>query len=610
MQREVSKFRQQTLIAVACLIAIGIFVNLNSFQGAFILDDAPRIVENQSIRGLWPPGEVIEGSSRPLVRYSLALNYAIGRLNPFGYHLFNLIVHLLAGLFLFGIVRRTLLLERFQARYGRVAPWLALSAALLWLVHPLQTNSVTYIIQRSESMMGLFYFLTLYCFIRGATSSRGRGWLAAAVIASALGMLSKAVMATAPITVLLYDLIILKQPFTAALRQRRWFYLGLAATWIILAVLLCLPHESRGTAGFDLEKVSPREYALSQPGVVLHYLRLSLWPHPLVLDYQWPVARGARQILPQTVLILALLLFAVGASFRRSPLGFVGLCFFLFLLPTSSFIPLKDLAFEHRTYLSLAAVAVLVVIGVYEALLRSFRGRDRAVRVAGFGLLVLAVAILGNLTIKRNGDYSSPIMMWRDLLGKRPNNSRAHNNLGAALGREGRYQEGLLQLREAIRISPEYAEAYNNFGSILAEVGKLRKAIIYFKKALEIRPEYVDALNNLAHTLSRMGKYEGTVIFYRESLQLRPDQPVAHNNLGIALAKRGEDEEALIHFRQAAWLKPDYAEAYYNLGISLEEAGKFEEALAAYSGALRSNPDFIEASNNRAAVERLLRMRE
>ena len=168
-----------------------------------------------------------------------------------GYHVVNLAIHILGALVLYGVVRRTLLCASLRQRYGDEARWLALAVALIWVVHPLQTESVTYLIQRTESLMGLFFLLTLYCVIRGSTSSGRRGWYAAAVVCCALGMGSKEVMVVAPLTVLLYDRAFLSGSFREALRARAALYAGLFGCWLVLVGLVASTSHSL-TAGFGL----------------------------------------------------------------------------------------------------------------------------------------------------------------------------------------------------------------------------------------------------------------------------------------------------------------------------------------------------------------------
>src|SRR6266403_1569474 len=197
------------LIVAAVLLAYG-----NSFSGPFIYDDLTSIPENLHIRHLWPLWDTLQAphttaEGRPLVCLTLALNYALGGLEVWGYHAVNLATHVFAAIVLFGIVRRTLDGPRLGGRFGPYASGLAAAVALCWAVHPLQTESVTYIIQRTESMMGLFLLLSLYCVIRGHDSPRRSEWYATAVVCCALGMGSKETMGIAPIIVLLYDRIFL-----------------------------------------------------------------------------------------------------------------------------------------------------------------------------------------------------------------------------------------------------------------------------------------------------------------------------------------------------------------------------------------------------------------
>ena len=230
---------------------------------------------------LSPP--ICSVSGRPVECLTLALNYALGGLNVWGYHAFNLTVHLVSALVLFGILRRTFEGEKLRDRFGAAAIWLAAAIALIWEVHPLQTESVTYIVQRSELLMGLFLLLTLYCTLRGSQSSRPRAWYLAAVVSCALGMGSKEVMVGAPLIVLLYDRVFLASSFRELWQRRIGLYIGLAATWLILAVLVA--RTLHPATGFGIEGLTSWDYLKTEAGVIVYYLRLCFWPHPLVIDY-------------------------------------------------------------------------------------------------------------------------------------------------------------------------------------------------------------------------------------------------------------------------------------------------------------------------------------
>ena len=363
----------KTWLACLVLAAAATAVYANGFAGRFVFDDLTTIVGNPELRELWPGLTEFVTRQRTLTTLTLALNRSLGGTDPWGYHLVNLAVHVAAGWTLFALVRRTLELERFQPRTRGAARGIALATACLWLVHPLQTQSVTYVVQRAEALMGLFYLLTLYCTLRAATGARTRHWQGLAVLSCALGMASKPVMVTAPLVVLLFDRFLLAGSCRELARRRWRLHAGLALTWLVLGatdLVRLLGVSGTTTIGFGMADVSAREYVLTQPEVVLHYLRLALWPDPLVLDYGWPwVESPARALLPAGVLLLALAGSALALRRGRAE-GFLGLAFFAILAPTSSFVPVRDAAFEHRMYLPLAAVTSGIVLAVHALLVR------------------------------------------------------------------------------------------------------------------------------------------------------------------------------------------------------------------------------------------------
>ena len=513
----------------------------NSLQCPFIFDDTHDIVGNISIRHLWPIWGVFVVQSqgqaalhgRPVMNFSLAINCATGDLKPFPYHITNLLVHALAGLALFGIVRRTLLLPSLGGRFAAAATSLALGVALIWTLHPLQTGAVTYVTQRYESMMGLFYLLALYAVVRCGTSAHPRRWAAATVAAALLGMGCKEVAVSIPITILLYDRAFLAGSFREALRRRRGMYAGLAAAWAAFVVLFMCSYSRGGWAGYGLP-VSWIEYSRSQFGVILHYLRLAFWPCPLVLDYGWPVARSVGEILPGAVVIGGMAAATAYALVRWPQWGFVGAWFFLILAPTSSVMPLADLAFEHRMYLPLAAVATGVMVGgclVGQWLVRRGTISSPTLRVTGGVLVTCASITLGIVTFHRNVDYQSELSLWEDTAAKAPRNARAHGNLGAALVASGRADEAIAHCNKALEIDPTFAAPHNTLGIVLAGCGRFDEATVHFQEALKLKPDYADA----------------------------------HYNLGLALAGHGQIEEAIGHYQQALKIEPNYAEALNNL---------------------------------------------
>jgi protein O-mannosyl-transferase len=551
------------------VIGAGLLVYHNSFRNGFVFDDVPHIVENPRIRQLWPPWEIIIHTSRPVVMLSVALNYALGGLNPWGYHLFNVGIHILAALTLYGVVRLTLVSETLQPRWGEAAPWLAGMVSLIWLVHPLQTESVTYVIQRGESLMGLFYLLTLYCVIRSSGPSRSIWWRVGAVASCALGMASKPVMVTAPVVVLLYDRVFLARSWREVLEQRWALYASLAATWLLLPLLLANgASEWKESAGLAYMGIAPLQYTLTQPRVILHYLCLAFWPHPLCFDYGWNYGwRSAQRVgdaLPELVIVGAMLVGTAWAWWRKPALGFLGVWFFMILAPTSSFVRVADLVVEHRMYLPLAAVVAMATVGGFELGRGLLSMRQGTRRTLGWGVGGAVVLLLAILTIQRNGDYRSGLVLWQDTVVKCPNNPRAHYSVGAALQQAGRMQEAMEHWEQALRLKPDYPEAHYNLGLALGQAGSVQEAMGHWEQALRINPDLAEA----------------------------------HYNLGVALVRLGRVQEAIGHWEQAVRVKPDYAEAHYNLGVALERAGKLEDAIGHYEQALRIRPDYTEARTN------------
>jgi tetratricopeptide (TPR) repeat protein len=558
------------------LIIAGIttLVYFNSFEGQFVFDD--RIyIDDPSIRTLLPPWQVMFSSgmvSRPLIGLSLAINYAISKEYIWSYHAFNLLIHVCAALTLFGIVRRTLLTAKLKEQWGQYASILGLTVALIWAVHPLQTQSVTYIIQRCESVMGLFFLLTLYCSIRSFETTRKGWWQLAAISACAAGMFAKQVMVMAPLLVLLYDFMFVADSLKESLRKRRGFYALLATTWLLLVLTTKLAPVNQ-TAGFAVKSITPLNYFFSEFAVIVHYLRLAVWPTALSIDYGWTKAETIAQTLPYGLMLLALGLPTVWAIIRRHPLGYLGAWFFGILSITSSFMPFDDLAFEHRMYLPLAAVVSLVVVGVFFAFVRSQKWLainhpqyQSAGQTATVMLLTLVVVALGFLTVRRNIDYSSELVLWADTLSKCPQNPRAHNNYGLAVAKRGNHDEGMAHFQEALKYKPDFAEAYTNLGLGYYLKDNLEEAKINLLEAIRLDPKQSTAHDVLGKVLSEQGKVDEAIAEFTKALALK-ERGETFYELAKMFHQKGEEGQAIDNCDRALRMKPDWASPYNGLAL-------------------------------------------
>jgi len=579
------------------IVACGAVAYLESFAGIFVFDDVPHIVDNPHIRQFPPPLSAI--GNRPLLFFTLAANFALSGLDVWSYHALNLIVHLLAGLTLYGIVRRTLDQPFFRDRYAGSASGLAMAVALLWTVHPLQTQSVTYIIQRGEAMAGLFYLVALYCVIRGAKSAVDWPWYLACMSAFLLGLASKEIAVSAPLVILLYDRCLLTGSFAQSLRQRRELYLGFALL-ALLAILLA-PTRILGLFRGDLVSATRWEYAASQPGILLHYLRLALWPHPLCLDHARPPAAGWVEIGLPGLLIGLLLIGTVWALHRRPSVGFLGAWFFLILTPTSSFVPLKDLLVEHRMYLPLAALVALVVVGGSH-LLQS--PRLRMPKLIGPVIVLLAAVSLMHLTGQRNVKYHSLFSIWTDAILQHPQNLRGYYNLDAGFYLpEEQFAQVLFCYSGPARL-PEHESGAASFNVGMEQLarGEYRGAIASLSRAADAAPGAFWPRNCLGMALCAGDDLEAAMEQFRAALSLKPDYADAHNNLANCLLMQAETNAAIDHYRQALRLQPNLAEAHYNLGCALIDAEQLPESQSSFARALQLKPDLVDARHNLGAV--------
>jgi tetratricopeptide (TPR) repeat protein len=611
--------RRANALAAALIIVAAFIVYARSFSGPFVFDDLAAIQDgNPSIHRLWPLGPVLSPPStggqtvggRPVLNLSLALNYALSGTAVASYHVVNLLIHVGAALALFGIVRRTFLRVSVRARDPDGpfnAALFAGAAALLWELHPLQTEAVTYVIQRAESLMGLFYLLTLYGFVRAterdasAAPAAGRGgWWALSIFSCLLGMGTKETMATAPVMVLIYDWTFGGTSVRAIWRERRWYYAALAATWIPLGFLVAGAQGRGETAGFGGHLSAVHNLRL-QVSAVTHYLRLAVWPRGQVFDYGAAAAPGPHEI------IAALLLLALGGATvlalrRRSPFGFLGAWFFVLLAPSSSVVPIEvQPVAEHRMYLPLAALVISA------AALGAWTLGKKALL-----MLIPAAVALGAVTAERNETYRTPLALWSDTVAKMPQNARAQCNLADALLAAGRGPEALSGYAESLRLELPRAhgpghtvisDILTNYGNALLAAGRPAEAQARYEQALTFDPDAVKAEYNLGTVLMQEGELSAAAERFSRVLVHNPDYAPAHSNLGAVLLRRGQLTEALEQYRANLALRPDSPTACFNYGNALLQAGRAPEAAQYFSAALKLQPDFAAARDYLARAQ-------
>ena len=540
--------------------------------GEWIFDDYHAVVRNDQIERLWPPtwawyDHDIPLATRPAVSFTVAVDFALHGHDPGGYRAFNLAAHLANALLLLWIVSRLLTAHPALRISEREAAGLAGSVALLWSLHPLQTELVEYVSQRTELLVSFFYLLTLAAALARfeATSRRASVfWSGVAVAACALGAMSKEVIVTAPLAVLLCDRAFASGGFARALRSHRGLYAGLACSWVILFALVWWGPRL-GAVGISSE-VSPLSYLRTQAGVIAEYLRLCFWPDALRLSYPPWTARSWADFPPQGALVVALFAATLWACWRRPRLGFAGAWFFLTLAPSSSVVPVvTEIAAQRRVYLALAAVIGLVVVTGF-VVLRTWAGatpnRVRAARGAGLALVAVACLGLSWRSGVRADDYRSRISIWQ----------------------------------QDVRVDPDHPAALFNLASALLDAGRIEPAAAHFDRGIQaleqLDPEtraallYSSSLDLVAMAYQTTGRAAVGLPAFRRLAGMHAD--VANVQLAFArlCLAAGRPEEALEPLQRAAALDPGSPEPWIRMAEAFERVGRIHRALSAFDAAI------------------------
>jgi hypothetical protein len=601
----------------------------NSLSGAFVLDDEAAIVQNRGITDLSRLGDVLVPApdspiaGRPLSSLSFALNYAAGGLDVRGYHAVNIALHALNALLLWAIVRRTAARGRVDGGWRLDEELIAFSAALLWAVHPLTSEVVDYLTQRTESLMAVCYLLTMYAAIRaawatqGSRASRGR-WEVVAVMACAAGALSKESIATAPLMVALYDRVFLFGSWRETLRSRGRLYGGLALSWLVVGALVA--SAPRGAvAGFS-SGVSPWTYLLNQSRMVTEYLRLIVWPEPLVAFYGWPAALTLPDVAPFAAAIAALLVLSAVALWRWPAFGFLASWFFVTLAPASSLVPVAtEVGAERRMYLPLMAIAVLFAIVVDVGWRRVSAGSSPQDERSGRGLLVplgvvVGVALpLAVVTVARNREYSSPLTLVRTIVERRPT-AVAHHMFGEQLITAGRNAEALPHLRDAVaggnsRAGYQLAQVLAVQGEHEEAAARLEAFIRTYKPPQPLTPRWLEpplvdvvpARFLLARIYALRSDWPRVIEQGTAILGLVPGHIGARRLLGDAAFAQEQWGAASGYYREYLARQPRDVEALLNYGVTQVAVGNLDEGISVFARAAD-----IEPGNARA--KRMLAM--
>jgi tetratricopeptide (TPR) repeat protein len=593
------------------------------YHAPFVFDDAGRIVENVTIKN---PTNYLSFSQllrpRGIVDLTFALNYRFGKLEVSGYHLVNIIIHLLNGLLVYFLALTILRCAFHFSQSSKThpppsssIPLMSLFAALIFVAHPIQTQAVTYTVQRYASMAAFFYMASVLFYLKGRLeqedvkpgkpSKENRRQVFVFYVFSAvsglLAFLSKENAASLPGTIFLVEYLLLDRTWRGWKRRLPWF-VSAFALWTFFVVLVLMLRKRGADLGALFEDVSGPiretgrvgrwQYLCTQFNVIVIYIRLLFVPIHQNLDYAYAFKKGFFDGYTPLAFLFLTALIGVGIKeVRRRPVISLGIFwFFITLSVESSVIPIRDALFEHRLYLPMFGFSLIVSKVLYSIFSTK--------RFWAITISVIIVIALGTATFRRNKLWQDDVLLWADVVSKNPDNWRGHLNLGGALEKQGRTEKAIVQFLETLKIKPGNAFAHNNLGAALVKQGQTEKGIEHYLVALRIKPDYAFAHNNLGLALENQGLFDQAMEHYQEALRINPDYAIAHANLGNVLQRLGRVEEAIAQYAEALRIDPDYANAHYNFARALQIQGRMEEAIDHYLNALRIDPNNVEAYNN------------
>ncbi len=572
--KDILNFTLKTSLAGLTVFLVFLIYSSN-LAGPFVFDDGSNIKNNPAIRltqlswsGLKDAASKSPLPNRPLAYISFALNYYFHSYHPVGFRLVNILIHMSAGGFLFLFIKTTLGLPALKSRFGN-SRWLPYIAVLIWLIHPLHIQSVTYIVQRMNSMASMFYILAMLCYTRARlTQSPTIKWLlaAACLMSGILALGTKETAATLPCFILLYEWFFFQDLSREWLKRHLPFLIGVFILLIGVSLIYLDGHPfERILSQYELRNFTLTQRVVTEFRVVILYLSLLIYPHPnrLNLDYDFPISHSLIDpitTLAALMVIVGLIGIACLLAKKDRLLSFCLLWYFGNLVIESSLIGL-EIVFEHRTYLPSMMIILIAVILA-----------DRYLRFKVLKIVTIFAIILvfSAWTHERNTLWSNAVSLWSDVVEKSPQKARPHNNLGNALKHQGKIEEAIVHFNKALQINPGYAKAYNNLGTALASQGKTEEAVKHFGIALYINPGYAAAHSNIGVALAGQDELEKAIVHFRAALRLKPDYAKVHSNLGAALVRQGKLQEALEHFHTALRLKPGDVQTYNNLQICLK----------------------------------------
>jgi len=610
IKRSSSSTCPQFLFAGLCLLVAVVCVYSNSLDASWQYDDAANITNNPAIRikelsweGL--SHAMFEGhlparaSFRPIAYLTFALNFYHGGLDVFGYHLVNLLVHFLSSVFLFLVIRRILNLPRFNGQYAARSYPAALLGALFWAIHPIQTQAVTYIVQRMALLAGLFYILSMDFYLRGRTEERRNRnvfWFAGAFACFLLALGSKENAVMLLPTVGLCEVLLLHEVGPGTLRRNRKILVWLSALILFLGILYLSVGGVYRTlfAGYDYRDFSMTQRLMTETRVMVFYLSLLVYPNPERLSIVHDIGLSTSMLTPistlaATAFVVASVVALIWIAKRHPIVSFSYLFFFINHAAESTFLPL-DLVYEHRNYLPSMFFFLPPALGLLQLM-----ERKKTLKYPVAGFLVLLLIGFGHWTYLRNSAWKSPGSLWLDAERKSPGDSRVHHNLGVFFLDRGDLRRAKAEFEDALRYRNYHRQGAEsltqvNLGNVYRDVNDEKRAEEFYRASLESDPNQYPALIGLAGIYERQGMQEQAYQSLMRAFSINPHDSIVNMNLGLSCLRRERPDQGIEHFRKALNTGEVDPRVFNYLGIAYQEKGRLDLAVTYFRRSLEVNP--------------------
>jgi hypothetical protein len=585
-------------LQLGVLLLLGIIIYSNSFNCSFHLDDIGNITDNAVIK-LLDIKKIWEYSHNRFFGYlSLAINYHFGAFNLWGYHFVNLLIHLINTLIVYWLTRLILATPALNEETTKKQKLnIAFFTALLFVTHPLATQSVTYLIQRLASIAAMFYFLSVAFYIKARMTEA----INKKIILFTLFLLSVVIALhckentyTIPFIILLVEACLFtKQKFSFNIKDYR-IIAGFIVTIIGLSIILYkFPLSIFNTIppSFGTNySITSTDYLFTQFSVIFKYIQLLILPINQNLDYDYPLSTGFFE--PRTLICFMLLLGLMAMAiyyFNRKRIISFGIGWFLITLSVeSSFIPIADLIFEHRTYLP-SPIFFLVFVYLF---FTKFSMKNMSLPSIVFLTIGL---IYAGMTFNRNKIWENEFTLWSDVITKSPEKARPWHGRADVYREQGQWKEAIDDYNEAIRINPNYVTALNNLGLVYKSTGQYDKAIFYYSKSISLDSTDVNAFINRGVVLGLTQRFDEAIKDMNKALAMHQKINTVYNNRGNIYAMMQNWELALHDFDSAIALSPNYAAAYKNRGCVYLVTNKLDKAIDDFNKAIEISPNFTEA---------------